>query len=133
MKIVYIAHPIRGDVASNCARIEQILRTIFRQIPGYYPIAPYLHACEMLDDAKEENRDRGLEFDRRCIKSGLVDELWVCHDRISDGVMKEIAWAREQGISVRFMAREFSKIGVREIPWALSSALHGAKLKEMGL
>lgn len=109
MKIVYIAHPISGAVKSNVSRIERILEWIFENQKKVFPIAPYLHACEYLNDSDTRAREIGLTFDKRCIESGIVDELWVC-GALSDGVRKEIQWATEKGIDVIFKKDFFEKL-----------------------
>lgn len=115
MKVVYIAHPIGGDVCGNIKRIELILKTIFRKCSGVYPVAPYLAACDFLHDHNEQHRRFGMAFNRRMLESGAIDELWVCHERISEGVMQEIKWARQFEIPVRYLAEELNHLrsGVR--------------------
>lgn len=44
MIIVYVAHPIGGDVARNIKLVESECSRIFKAMPEVVPIAPYLFA-----------------------------------------------------------------------------------------
>lgn len=101
MKIVYIAHPIRGAVRSNVSRVERILESLLQKQTKIWPIAPYLDACRYLSDECETDRKRAFAANRRYLDAGLVDELWVC-GKVSAGVRQEIDWAIALGISVVF-------------------------------
>lgn len=107
MKIVYIAHPIGGNVKENCARVAQILQHVFHTFAGVYPVAPYLHACLFLDDDIPADREFAIEYNSRFLRSHLIHELWVCGDQ-SPGVKEEIRLCAELGINIIF--KDFSGI-----------------------
>ena len=109
MKIVYIAHPIGGDVENNLKDLVRILRIInlnihpakkyeFKGAESYpsfdfsniIPFAPYYADIIALDDSKPLERKRGIENDIALIKSGAFQECWLTGDKISFGMQEEI-------------------------------------------
>lgn len=100
MRVIYIAHPISGNVVLNCAKVQCIARDIYRDEPGTVPLAPYLLACAILDDDDPEDRARGIECNHFVLRSGIVDELRIYGDRVSPGMVEEVALARVYGIEV---------------------------------
>ena len=100
MKIVYIAHPISGDVEGNLQKIRAISRFINLNYPDVVPFAPYFLDCIALDDDKPEERERGMRNDREFFERQVIDELWLYGDRISSGMSVEIAMAIKQGIPI---------------------------------
>lgn len=50
MKIVYIAHPISGNIKSNLESIRQIVREINLYNDDVVPFAPYWLDCHALND-----------------------------------------------------------------------------------
>lgn len=99
MKIVYIAHPISGDIPGNLEKIRLIVREINLVCPDVVPFAPYWLDCHALDDTVPAERERGIRNDTELLRRGFIDELWVC-GRTSKGVAAEIAIAHELKIPV---------------------------------
>lgn len=103
-RIVYIAHPISGNVKGNLERIRRIVRVINMSTPYVIPFAPYWLDCHALDDDKAEERARGIENDLEYFKRGVMDELWVFgYTKIGEhsrGVLAEIEMANSKGIPV---------------------------------
>lgn len=66
---------------------------------GYTPFAPHLLFPQLLDDSKENEREAGiccgLEFLRHC------SELWICGTKITDGMRREIQFAKLCDIPVK--------------------------------
>lgn len=108
-KLVYIAHPIGGDVENNLKDLVRILRVIntnshdlkdvFVDDTKYellfdfsevIPLAPYYADILALDDNNSLERKRGIENDIEIIQRGLFDELWLTGDNISFGMSEEI-------------------------------------------
>ena len=100
MKIVYIAHPISGDVEGNLKRIVEIGRKINMEEPEVVPFAPYFFDCFALDDRFPEERNRGIKNDIELINKGFINEVRLYGDRISSGMIHEVNLAIELGISV---------------------------------
>lgn len=90
MKIVYIAHPISGDVEGNVKRVKQIMREIYSTHDNVHPIAPYLTCLEILNENNKEERQKGIDMQLQLIRSGAVQEVWVYGSVLSQGVIGEI-------------------------------------------
>lgn len=115
MKIVYIAHPIAGDVHGNVERILQIVKEINMTREDIVPFAPYITDVLALDDSNFVERDRGIRNDIAILRAGIVDELWVYGPKVSGGMQAEIELAYNLGISI------VAKDPQTEIPPALKS------------
>jgi len=93
--VVYIAHPLRGDWEANLERAREYVDLALRF--GYAPLAPYLMGAH-LDDEITRDRMIGIRWDiavlRRC------DEMWLCGDRISEGMEAELAEAERLGLVI---------------------------------
>lgn len=103
MKIVYICHPVSGDVMGNIEKIMKIIRDINLSRSDVVPFAPYLGDLLSLDDNKPEERDRGILNDIAILKSGIVSELWIYGPKISGGMRAEIDLAMDLEIPVVVM------------------------------
>ena len=99
MKIVYIAHPISGDIEGNLAKIRAIVRHINLTHPDVIPFVPYYADVVSMDDNNREERARGIKNDQEFFKRRIFDELWV-FGHISEGVAAEIKLAKENRIPV---------------------------------
>ena len=64
MKIVYIAHPIGGDVENNLEKVRQIVRKLNLERQDIVPFAPYWLDCHALDDNNPQERERGIKNDK---------------------------------------------------------------------
>ena len=100
MKIIYIAHPISGDIAGNLEKIRLIVRKINLCYNDVVPMAPYWLDCHALDDKIPEERERGIKNDIAVLESGLIQEVWLYGNRISTGMQHEIDLAVRLGIRV---------------------------------
>lgn len=99
-RVIYIAHPVRGDVPGNRAKIVEICESLTSKNPEIFAWAPYLQSITHLDDTVVEDRALGIRINTACLRSGVVDELWLFGDTISEGMRAEIALARSLGIPV---------------------------------
>lgn len=106
MKIVYIAHPISGDIAGNLKKILAIVREINLTEPDVVPFAHYWVDCHALDDTIPEERERGIKNDKTLLKAGFINEVWLYGDRISSGMLDEIKTANEAGTPVIAKTKE---------------------------
>jgi len=100
MKIIYIAHPISGDIPGNLEKIRLIVREINLTMPDVVPFAPYWLDCHALDDTIQSERERGIKNDIALFKKGFIDELWLCGNRLSAGMIAEKQLAEDLGIKV---------------------------------
>lgn len=103
---VYICHPIRGDKLSNLKKILKIVRTINLNMPNIVPLTNYFADCLALCDEVEEERNKGLYNDIKLLQSGIVDEVWVFGDEITEGMQIEIDTAKERGIPIKYVREE---------------------------
>lgn len=109
MKIVYIAHPISGDVQGNIERIVKIIERINVMEPGIVPFAPYLGDCMAVRDDDPEMRRRGIQNNHELILRGFIDEIWLFGDKISKGMWDEAYLAFHNGIAVIPKTEETNK------------------------
>lgn len=106
MKVAYIAHPIGGDVDKNVTTILAICRQINKEHNHIVPFAPYITDVLSLNDGNPNERTLGLINCRIVLERFPIDELWLCGDRISEGMMMEKEIAQKRGITVRVMSYE---------------------------
>lgn len=103
MKIIYIAHPVGGDVDANLGKIASIVRILNLNSQEIIPFTPYYADCVALDDDNEMHRARGFKNNEEFFSRRIVDELWVFGKIISPGMQQEIEFARNAGIPVKFV------------------------------
>jgi hypothetical protein len=107
MKVVFISHPISGDVLTNLIEVENIVRDINLMEPNVVPCAPYYVDCVALDDDLPEERKRGINNSVELIKRGLYDEIRLYgHSGITDGMMREVMAAKSVKITIVAMTAE---------------------------
>lgn len=99
-KIVYIAHPIGGDVKGNLKRLHFIYRQVVMKYPDVIPFIPYYATVMSLGEDNEMQRAIGFSHNEAIFNSGIIDEVWLYGKRISEGMRVEIGWAKELGIKV---------------------------------
>ena len=97
-KIVFISHPVRGDIKKNVESAIQIMKAVHTK--DILPLAPYLESMYYLDPGNSEDNDKGMEVDFEILRKRFVDELWLCGPRISEGMRTEIQICLEKGIPV---------------------------------
>jgi len=100
MKIVYIAHPVGGDVEWNLNDIKKIVREINLKEPNTLPVAPYFLDCHALKDDVPEERERGIRNGHAYLRQMPIDEVHLYGGRISAGMLQEIKIADELNIDV---------------------------------
>jgi hypothetical protein len=114
--IVYICHPISGDVEANLCKIKKIYADILME-GNVIPFAPYLGGLSFLNDAEPKHREMGIELNKAFFRRKAFDVLWIYGD-ISKGMAQEIMWCEQYEIEVFFMDNvrlEFTKREIRMI------------------
>lgn len=111
MKIVYIAHPISGDIEGNLAKIREIVRTIALHQPGIIQFVPYYVDIVSLDDNDPEERQRGIDNDTELFNRHVMDEIWLFGDKLSKGMKAKIKLAHKLDIPIIIKS---DKIGYNE-------------------
>lgn len=97
--IIYIASKYAGDTARNTKAARRYCRYAIDK--GCIPIAPHLLLPQFLSD--ETERGLAIAIDLRLLS--LCEELWACGG-ISEGMRREIDYAKKAGIPVRYIREE---------------------------
>ena len=104
-KLIYIVSPYAGDVQENILAAQNACRYAMAQ--GAVPIAVHLMYPQFLDDGSPGDREAGLQMGIRVLKA--CDELWLCGNRISAGMQRELDAAARLGIPIRqISSQEFA-------------------------
>ena len=98
ISVVYLAHPVSGDVTGNLAEARLWVRHLEENNPNIAIVASWITECEVWDDAKPEERAAGLRRDMAVLAK--CDELWLVGPRISEGMQMEKTFAEAKGIPV---------------------------------
>lgn len=98
MKIVYIAHPVSGNVEENVIKILALCKKY--HTAKVFPFAPYLVSLQYLDDNVPKDREKGVKANIELFERGFIDELWVCGYKVSRGMEKEIELAERLRIPI---------------------------------
>ena len=106
-RLVFICSPYRAEDDDPLERAKAVQRNIrmartgcrIAVERGFIPVAPHLYFPQFLSEKTE--RDASIQMGLHML--GLCDELWVLGRRISDGMAKEITYARKLGLLVRIM------------------------------
>ncbi len=101
MKRIYVCSRLAGDIENNIEKAKVYARFVAKTC-GAIPIAPHIYFTQFLDDTVPEERAFGT-------MAGLLllsdcDELWYFGDSVSQGMVREIIAAKEQGIPVRYVS-----------------------------
>jgi hypothetical protein len=99
-KLIYIAHPIGGNVLGNIGRVLKIVRDISLLESDTIPFAPYIVDLLALDDDNPEEREIGMRHNEQVLRSGIVAEVWLFGPKISRGMEAEIRLADDLKIPV---------------------------------
>jgi hypothetical protein len=100
VKIVYVAHPIGGDVLANLKHLRFVIRQINHRYSDVVPLCAYYADVVCLDDHDPEDRARGLRNGEAIIRSGIVDECWLTGGRLTKGMQREKQIFEEMGVPV---------------------------------
>lgn len=98
LKTVFIAHPISGDVESNIKKVLAICKEL-HESNEVLPIFPSLIWRQYLPDNEATKHRAGL-VNNEYFRRGMVDEVWLYGDVLSDGMKKEILLAQSYNIPV---------------------------------
>lgn len=98
MKVVYIAHPIKGNVDLNIELVKAIVKKINLTQEDICPIAPYVD--NGLDDTNPTLRARGIKNNIELLSRNFVDEMWLYGTAFSEGMQEEVKLAMQHRIKV---------------------------------
>jgi hypothetical protein len=111
MKLICVASPYAGDMKKNIAFAKQACRYVMEQ--GHAFFAPHLLYPQLLDDANPQERQAGIDMGLAILSR--CDELWVCGDRISPGMVQEIEQAKRLGIPIQYISTEQIQRGQKPV------------------
>ncbi len=95
--MVYMAHPVAGDVAANLAKAKQWLRALQDANPTTVIIAPWITSCEIYDDDPEQ---RAAGILRSCYAIEKCSAIILVGGGISVGMEIEMECAIRAGVFV---------------------------------
>lgn len=93
MKKVYICAPLGGDVESNLKKATQYAK--YALLCGTAPVVPHFYAMCLNDDVPNE-REIGMTAGLSLL--WFCDELWVFGNEVTNGMEKEISFAKNLNI-----------------------------------
>jgi len=74
MKLIYLAHPVAGDVPGNLKKARAWMKLI-QNHTGHAVMADWITECEIYDDANPEERAAG--FQRNFKRLEICDEIYI--------------------------------------------------------
>ena len=101
MKKIYVCSRLAGDIENNIEKAKGYARFVVKEC-GAIPIAPHIYFTQFLDDNLPEDRAFGTMAGLMLLSD--CDELWYFGDSVSQGMVREIIAAKEQGIRIRYMS-----------------------------
>lgn len=119
MKNVYVCSPLRGNITENLAKVKQYGKFVLEC--GMAPVIPHFYA-EILDDTVDEERALGMTAGTSLLFR--ADELWVFGDKVTEGMKKEINFAKHLKLCIRYITENDLEIGGRKY-----AQKHGKKKK----
>lgn len=97
--IVYVAHPIGGDVDGNVASVLRLLGELHTDTCT--PIAPYLVCLRYLKDDDAAERAKGIAANAKYFERRFMDLVLLCGPKISSGMQGEVKLALNRGIPLK--------------------------------
>ncbi len=137
-KTIYVCSPYKAvslteadrewERKENVKRAKLACRILVKL--GYLPLAPHLYFTRFLEDSDEKEREEGIVLGLRWLE--ISDELWVFGERISDGMSREISYARELGIPVRCLPEPGRLVGCIVNAWKQRQEGHMEGCRDQG-
>lgn len=95
--MIFVAHPMSGDIDGNTKKVIAICKSIHSE--EIIPVFPSLTWRQYL--AGHPNfQNLAAAVNEEYFRRGLVDEIWLYGDRLSDGMEREVILAMECHIPV---------------------------------
>lgn len=100
-KIIFICSPYRGQTEGEQTRNIRLAREYCKLACslGFIPFAPHLLYPQFLDDSITYERDSGINCGLYILE--LCTELWICGTKITDGMKREIQFAKLCDIPIK--------------------------------
>ena len=98
--LVYICSPFsHGDVKENVRNARHYCRYAVEH--HAIPFAPHLLFPQFMNDSEPAERSLAMLMNR--VMLGKCDELWIFGSLISKGMKREIKWARQKKMTIKFV------------------------------
>jgi len=104
--IVFICSPYADDPLNNELRALRYCQ--FAVKCGCIPIAPHIYFTRFLDDHCPADRELGLFMGQVLLTK--CAELWTFGNRITSGMEREIAKARERAMPIRYFDEDMREV-----------------------
>ena len=98
MRVIYLAHPVSGDVENNLISAKRWIKYLEETETGIAIVASWITECEIWDDSDPQHREAGLLRDLAVL--ARCDELWLVGDQVSAGMQREWNHATTHGLKV---------------------------------
>ena len=105
--LVYICSPYRGNEHTNSLKAQYYSR--FAVKLGYLPITPHIYFPQFMRDEVKEERETAMFMNH--ILFGKCHELWVFGKCISEGMQRELGWAKKAGKKIRYFNEDLEETG----------------------
>lgn len=105
--LVYICSPFRGDIDKNIQNASKYSR--FAIDNKAIPITPHLLYPQFMDD--NDPKERYLATHTiNYVLLGKCREVWVFENKISDGMVREIALAEKRKMKIKYFTETMEEI-----------------------
>jgi hypothetical protein len=94
-RLMYLAHPVAGDVSGNIARVLRWYKALTLRHPDHVYVIPWLPDVMAFDDSNPADRAAG--FARNMMHIERADGIVLVGGRISRGMAVELAAAERAG------------------------------------
>lgn len=100
-KIIFICSPYKGKTEKEQSRNVRLTQRYCKLACslGFTPFAPHLLYPQFLDETNQSERDFGINCGLNILRN--CSELWVCGSKVTDGMKKEIQFAKLCDIQVK--------------------------------
>lgn len=99
MRVIFMAHPVKGDVEGNLKRAKRMVRQLELLYSDVAIVANWITECEVFGDADPVQRSAGIA--RNCAVIERCDEVWLTGPTVSAGMQAEARHATRYKIPVR--------------------------------
>lgn len=100
-KVIYICSPYKGkteeEIEKNIRSTQMYCKMVCSL--GFTPFAPHLLYPQFLNESIVNERDIGINCGLDILQ--LCSELWICGTKITDGMRREIQFAKLCDIPVK--------------------------------
>jgi hypothetical protein len=104
-KLIYVCSPYRGDVVENEKKAMKYCRFVIGCNKA--PLAPHLLYPRFLNDSSPLEREIAMQINKILLER--CDELWVFGNDITQGMGKEVAYAKKLGIPMKWFKEEMEE------------------------